>query len=91
MRTSISAGPIYAERAQTLGRGRLFAGLARSGLSYKTLRGIPLDAVQFTFAHQNVDFPGCDAIFGADCTLYGVPTFENETIDFRLALTCRWT
>jgi hypothetical protein len=86
VRTSISAGPIYAERAQTLGRGRLFAGLARSGLSYKTLRGIPLDGVQFTFAHSNVDFPGCDAIFGGDCTVYGVPTFENETIDFRLAL-----
>ena len=86
VRTSISAGPIYAERAQTLGRGRLFAGIARSGLTYKTLRGIPLDEVQFTFAHQNVDFPGCDEIFGADCTLYGVPTLENETIDFRLAL-----
>jgi hypothetical protein len=86
VRTSISAGPIYAERAQTLGRGRLFAGLARSGLNYKTLRGIPLDEVQFTFAHQNVDFPGCDELFGGDCTLYGVPTLENETIDFRLAL-----
>jgi hypothetical protein len=86
VRTSISAGPIYAERAQTLGRGRLFAGLARSGLTYKTLRGIPLDEVQFTFTHQNVDFPGCDELFGGDCTLYGVPTLENETIDFRLAL-----
>lgn len=86
VRTSISAGPIYAERAQTLGRGRLFAGLARSGLSFKTLRGIPLDDVQFTFAHQNVDFPGCDELFAADCSVYGVPTFENETIDFRLAL-----
>jgi hypothetical protein len=86
VRTSISAGPIYAERAQTLGRGRFFAGLARSGLSYKTLRGIPLDEVQFTFTHQNVDFPGCDELFGGDCTLYGVPTLENETIDFRLAL-----
>jgi len=86
VRTSISAGPIYAERAQTLGRGRLFAGIARSGLHYQTLRGIPLDDIQFTFAHANVDFPGCDAIFSGDCTLYGVPTFENETIDFRLSL-----
>ena len=84
--TSISAGPIYAERAQTLGRGRFFAGLARSGLHYKTLRGIPLDDVQFTFTHQNVDFPGCDQIFAGDCSIYGVPTFENETIDFQLNL-----
>jgi hypothetical protein len=86
VRTALSAGPIYAERAQTLGRGRLFAGLARSGLHYRTLRGIPLDNVQFTFTHQNVDFPGCDSIAGGDCTLYGVPLLENETIDFRLNL-----
>jgi hypothetical protein len=86
VRTSISAGPIYAERAQTMGRGRLFVGLARSGLHYKTLRGVPLDDIRFTFAHANVDFPGCDAIFNGDCTVYGIPTFENETIDFRLNL-----
>jgi hypothetical protein len=84
--TSISAGPIYAERAQTMGRGRLFVGLARSGLHYETLRGVPLDDIKFTFAHANVDFPGCDAIFGGDCTTYGVPTFENETINFNLDL-----
>ena len=36
VRTSISAGPIYAERAQTLGRGRLFVGLARTGLHFET-------------------------------------------------------
>jgi hypothetical protein len=86
VRTSISAGPIYAERAQTLGRGRLFLGLARSGLHYETLRGVPLDNLQLTFTHANVDFPGCDEQFGADCSLYGVPVLENETIDFRLAL-----
>lgn len=86
VRTSISAGPIYAERAQTLGRGRLFVGLARTGLHFETLRGIPLDDVRLTFTHQNVDFPGCDQIFGADCTIYGVPDIENETIDFDLDL-----
>lgn len=86
VRTSISAGPIFAERAQTLGRGRLFVGVARTGLHYETLRGVPLDAVRLTFAHANVDFPNCDAIFGADCSVYGVPDFENETIEFDLDL-----
>jgi hypothetical protein len=86
VRTSISAGPIYAERAQTMGRGRLFMGLARSGLHYETLRGVPLDNLQLTFTHANVDFPGCDSTFGGDCSLYGVPVLENESIDFRLAL-----
>jgi len=84
--TSISAGPIYAERAQTLGRGRLFLGLSRSGLEYKTLRGVPMDDIRFTFAHANVDFPGCDSISGGDCSLYGFPLLENETINFNLDL-----
>ena len=86
VRTSISPGPIYAERAQTLGSGRLFMSLSRTGLHYETLRGVPLDAVPLVFTHANVDFPGCDAIFGGDCTRYGVPAFENEVIDFTLGL-----
>ncbi len=86
VRTSTSTGPIYAERAQTLGRGRLFVSLGRTGLHYETLRGVPLDAVPLVFTHVNVDFPGCDAIFGGDCTVYGFPTFENEVIDFTLNL-----
>src|ERR671919_43169 len=55
VRTSISAGPIYAERAQTLGSGRLFMSLSRTGLHYETLRGVPLDALQLAFTHSNVD------------------------------------
>ncbi len=86
VRTSISAGPIYAERAQTLGSGRLFMSLSRTGLHYETLRGVPLDAVRLAFTHANVDFPNCDAIFGGDCSIYGIPDFENEVIDFTLGL-----
>jgi hypothetical protein len=85
-RTSISSGPIYAERAQTLGSGRLFLSLSRTGLQYETLRGVPLDAVPLVFTHSNVDFPNCDAIFGGDCSAYGIPAFENEVIDFTLGL-----
>jgi hypothetical protein len=84
--TSISAGPIYAERAQTLGSGRLFMSLSRTGMHYETLRGVPLDAVRLAFTHANVDFPNCDAIFGGDCSIYGIPDFENEVIDFTLGL-----
>jgi hypothetical protein len=86
VRTSISPGPIYAERAQTLGSGRLYLSLARTGLHYETLRGVPLDEVPLRFTHSNVDFPGCDAIFNGDCSVYGVPEFENEVIDFTLGL-----
>lgn len=86
VRTSISAGPVLGERAQTLGRGRLFLGLSRTGIAFRTLRGVPIDQLAFTFTHANVDFPNCDAIFGGDCSLLGTPTFENETIDLTLAL-----
>jgi hypothetical protein len=90
-RTSTSAGPILGERAQTLGRGRVLAGLARTGVHFKTLRGVDLGHLRFTFTHANTDFPGCDSIAGGDCSLLGVPTLENETIDLNLALDVRLT
>jgi hypothetical protein len=88
-RTSSSAGPIFGERAQTLGKGRLLAGVSRTGLHFKTLRGVDLDHVRFTFTHANSDFPGCDSVAGGDCSQFGVPTLENETIDLNLALDVR--
>jgi hypothetical protein len=91
VRTSVSAGPIFGERALTLGRGRVLVGLARTGVHFKTLRGVDLDHLGFTFTHANSDFPGCDSIAGGDCSLLGVPTLENETIDLNLALDINLT
>jgi hypothetical protein len=91
VRTSTSSGPILGERAQTLGRGRILAGLSRTGVSFKTLRGVDLDNLRFTFTHANSDFEGCDTIAGGDCSLLGVPALENETIDLSLALDVRLT
>jgi hypothetical protein len=86
VKTSTSAGPVFAERAQTLGRGRVLAGVNRSGLSFKSLRGVDLENLQLVFTHENVDFPGCDAQFGDRCSKMGVPSLENDVIDVRLAL-----
>src|SRR5215210_6574091 len=86
VRTSTSAGPIFAERAQTLGRGRLLAGLSRTGFRFATLRGVDMRNLGLTFTHENVDFEGCDAQFGADCSLYGVPVLENDVMDFHLSM-----
>ncbi|HEY7634473.1 MAG TPA: hypothetical protein VH763_02925 [Gemmatimonadales bacterium] len=86
VRTSTSAGPIFGERAQTLGRGRILAGLTRTEVHFKTLRGVDLDNIGFVFTHANSDFPGCDSISGGDCSLLGVPALENETINLDLAL-----
>ena len=84
--TSTSAGPIFAERAQTLGRGRVLAGISRTGFRFATLRGVDMGDVNLIFTHQNVDFPGCSTQFGNDCKLYGVPRLENDAMDFRLSM-----
>jgi hypothetical protein len=86
VRTSESPGPIFGERAQTLGRGRLVLGAHMSGMHFSTLRGVDLDNVHLTFTHSNVDFPGCDSTFAGDCSLMGVPLLENDVIELDLAL-----
>ena len=86
VKTSLSAGPIFAERPQTLGRGRVLAGVNRSGFRFSTLRGVDMKDIHLTFTHQNVDFPGCAAAFGGDCAKYGVPGFENDVMDFSLSI-----
>ena len=85
-RTSMSAGPIFAERSQTLGKGRALVGISRTSFGFATLRGVNMKDIELTFTHQNVDFPGCDAAFGGDCTKYGVPAFENDVMAFRLSM-----
>jgi hypothetical protein len=86
VRTSTSAGPIFAERAQTLGKGRALVGVSRTGFRFATLRGVDMNNIQLSFTHQNVDFPNCDQLFAGDCTRYGVPAFENDKMDFRLSM-----
>ncbi len=68
--TSTSAGPIFGERAPTLGRGRWFVGTNVTGADYKSIRGLPLNDLNLTFTHQNV----------ADSAL-GNPAFENDLLD----------
>jgi hypothetical protein len=84
--TSTSAGPIFGERSQTLGRGRVLAGVTRSSLNFATLRGVRLDDLRLVFTHQNVDFPGCDDEQSDDCTKMGVPVLENDVMTFDLSL-----
>jgi hypothetical protein len=84
--TSNSFGPIFAERGQTLGAGRVNAGVNYSRLHFTSLRGIPMDRVQLTFIHENSNFPSCTAIFGVDCSQYGYPLWEHDLITLDLDL-----
>ncbi len=77
--TSTSFGPIFAERAQTLGRGRLNAGVNVSRLRFDQVRGIPSEDVQFTFVHDNV----------GDTTVLGDVTVENDLLLLSLNLDIR--
>ena len=86
VKTSSSAGPIFGERAQTLGRGRTLAGVSRTAFHFTSLRGVDLSDVELNFTHQNVDFPGCDSIAGGDCSKMGLPNVENDVIQLHLAL-----
>lgn len=74
--TSTSAGPIFNERAQTLGQGRFFLGASATGIEFKSLNGAPLTNLQLNFKHQDGD-PTPDL---------GDPTFENDVIALQLAM-----
>ena len=75
VRTATSAGPVFGERAQTLGRRRLLMGASVTGINYTTLRGRPLRDLNFIFTHQNVGD-----------SLYGNPDFENESIGVNMSM-----
>ncbi|HXI19951.1 MAG TPA: hypothetical protein VNH46_02645, partial [Gemmatimonadales bacterium] len=91
--TSRSSGPIFGERVQTLGRGRLLVGTNVTGVDFKRVRGVPLNNIAFTFTHQNVCrsnpsfVPGgsCPAPFAGDTAL-GSPTFENDVIEVNTSI-----
>jgi hypothetical protein len=87
VRTSNSAGPIFAERGQTLGRGRTVFGVGHTAARMSSLRGVNLHGIDLMFTHQNVDFAGCDSIQGGiKCSQMGMPLLENDVMQFRLSL-----
>jgi hypothetical protein len=89
VKTSTSAGPIFAERAQTLGQGRTIVGIGQNSFHFTSLRGVPLDDIELIFTHENVTdatFPGCSASQGGDCSKMGIPNLENDIMQFRLNL-----
>jgi hypothetical protein len=80
VRSTVSAGPIYAERAETIGRGRFLAGANATLFHFTSIRSTPLDRLEFVFTHQNVGDP-----------LYGDPIFENDVIRVDMDLSVQVT
>jgi hypothetical protein len=73
--TSSSAGPIFGERVQTLGGGRFLMGVSVTGVDFRSVRGVPLDNIAFTFTHQNVG-----------STALGNPAYENDVIEVNTSI-----
>lgn len=73
VRTSTSAGPIFGERSQTLGRGRFFIGASVTGMQFTSLNGTPMEALELNFKHDTGD----DGILGT-------PDFENDVMNLRM-------
>ena len=86
VQTSTSPGPVFAERARTLGRGRVLVGANVNVFNFKSVRGVNLEDIQLNFTHVNADFPGCDSIFGGDCSQVGIPSLENDFIQLDISL-----
>jgi hypothetical protein len=77
----LSGGPIYAERAPSLGRGKLLVGVLFSQMTYRQLRGVPIGDLVFNFRH--VDIPGTPGL--------GDPIQENNVLQVRMQLALQTT
>lgn len=75
-KSTVSAGPVFAERAQTMGRGRLLVGGNLSLLKFRTLRGVPLNGLEFTAIHENSTVPN----------ELGNPALENDLLKVTASL-----
>ncbi len=78
VKTSSSAGPILAERSQTLGRGRVYVGVDVTAMSFNSINGAPTDNLLFVFGHEDAGVP-----------VLGDPTFENDIIEVRMDMGIR--
>jgi len=72
-----SLGPIFAETAETLGKGKLNVGFEFSHLSLNRFRGLPTRDIRFTFAHKDIVENGRPL---------GDDPFELDVIDLNLNL-----
>ena len=73
--TAQSTGPIFGERAQTLGRNRFLISGKYTESSFSSLRGVPLTNLQMTLTHEDEPPPGL-----------GDPDFERDTIHIATSL-----
>ena len=93
-RGSASFGPLFAERALTIGRGKFSAGFNYQRTSYKTFEGMHLDdgSIKFYLRHQDccgftdpANLAGFSSTVGDGTRLN--PPFEGDIIEASLSMT----
>ncbi len=57
-RTTTSFGPILADRAETVGAGRLAMGFAFQRFTYDSIEGLDLESIPAVFTHDNAELLG---------------------------------
>lgn len=75
-----SLGPVFTERAETLGMGRFFLGLDATGFRTTNFGGVPTDGLLLNFFHHNASPAGA-----GDAGL-GIPAFERDVLQVRTNL-----
>ncbi len=79
--TNESLGPIFAETAESIGRGKINIGLSYSYMNLDRFRGLPIDQMRFTFGHQDVTTtPPFEEEHSEEGSL-GAPAYELDNID----------
>src|ERR1043166_4839530 len=78
VKTSTSLGPVFGERAQTIGKGRFVVGANMSGVDLTSLRGVPMDKLVLNFTHADVPGVGLPGL--------GDPEKENDILQVRLQM-----
>lgn len=75
VRTNASLGPVYGERAHTLGKGRVVVGANMTGINFTSIRGVPMNGLILNFSHEDVPPAGL-----------GSPPRENDILQVRVDL-----
>jgi hypothetical protein len=81
-RSTRSFGPILADRAETIGKGRLAFGFSHQFFSFDHLDGVPLAAVPAVFTHDDFESGG-----GRSDVVGTVNTIKADVSQFSGALT----
>ena len=71
-----SAGPIFGERGQTLGQGRMNLGMNYSSLDLAKVRGLRTEDISFTLLHEDIGTVG----------IYGDDPNEHDYIELNMNL-----